>query len=122
METKQLVQELTSMIQSGQILEAFDKFYADEVSMSENTNPPTIGKAANRDREVQFLSSVGEVHVNRPTHLIVDGNNVSLGWHLEFTNKEGVRIRLNQVSIQEWKDGQIVSERFVYDSANMVVA
>ena len=103
-------------------LEAFDKFYADEVSMSENTNSPTIGKAANRERETHFVSSVGEVHVNKPTHQIVEGNNVSLGWHLEFTNNEGVRIRLNQVSIQEWEEGKIISERFVYDSANIVVA
>ncbi len=122
METKQLVHELAAMIQAGQLLEAFDKFYAEDVSMGENANPPTIGKAVNGEREIQFLSGVKEVHVNKPTQIIVEGDFASLGWHLEFTNADGLRIRLVQVAIQEWKNGQIASERFFYDSANMVVA
>ncbi len=121
METKQLVHELVSMIKTGQILEAFEKFYAEGVEMAENANPATVGKDANREREIQFLSAVKEVHVNETTLVIVEGDQASIGYHLEFTNKDGIRIKIFQVAVQQWSNGQIVSERFYYDSANMVV-
>ena len=47
---KQLEQELNQMILSGKALEAFEKFYADDLVMQENDQPPRIGKAANRER------------------------------------------------------------------------
>ena len=37
------VKELNQMIQKGEILPAFDKFYAEDVVMQENENDPTSG-------------------------------------------------------------------------------
>jgi len=115
------VNQLVEMVQQGQILEAFDRFYAEGVSMLENTNPPTQGKGENRLREEQFLATVKEVHENRAAFSVVEENRAVIGWVLEFTNTEGTRLRLDQVAVQEWAGGQIVSERFVYDTASVVV-
>ncbi|MGV3615806.1 MAG: SnoaL-like domain-containing protein [Fimbriimonas sp.] len=115
------VSELVEMVQSGKILEAFERFYAEDVQMRENTNAPTIGKAANRQREIDFLSVVREVHENRATFSVVEGDKAVIGWVLEFTNTDGVRLRLDQIAVQTWRDGQIVDERFVYDSAGVAV-
>ena len=57
---KELVEDLNSMIVKGQILEAFEKYYADDVVMQENEQPPTVGKDANREREKEFLANVTE--------------------------------------------------------------
>ena len=42
------VAHLVELVQKGDILNAYDLYYADNVSMNENTNPATVGKAENR--------------------------------------------------------------------------
>jgi len=44
----------------GKAMEAFEKFYGDDVVMQENETPATVGKAANRDRELDFFSKLTE--------------------------------------------------------------
>ena len=51
----ELVTDLNSMILRGNALEAFEKYYAEDVVMQENELPPTIGKGANRERERDFF-------------------------------------------------------------------
>ncbi len=121
MNTSNQVNQLVELVLKGQILEAFDRFYAENVSMQENQNPPTIGKAANRQREIEFLGSVKELHRNVARFILVDGNRAAIGWLLEFTNHEGQRLRLNQVALQRWEDGQVVEELFVYDPTSVAV-
>ncbi|CAN1210803.1 hypothetical protein TUMEXPCC7403_11435 [Tumidithrix helvetica PCC 7403] len=41
-------------------MEAFDKYYGEDVVMQENENPATVGKAANREIELDFFSKVTE--------------------------------------------------------------
>ena len=50
------INDLNNLVVQGKSLEAFDKYYDDEVVMQENENPPTIGKIANRKREEEFFS------------------------------------------------------------------
>ncbi len=61
-DVKQLEHELNQMILNGQALEAFEKYYADDLIMQENNQPPRVGKTANRDFEKQFTQKlkVGE--------------------------------------------------------------
>ena len=42
------VNALNSMILQGQIMEAFDKYYADDLVMQENNGEPRVGKATNQ--------------------------------------------------------------------------
>lgn len=43
MELKKNATELNEMILKGKLMEAFEKFYDDEVIMQENDDPPTEG-------------------------------------------------------------------------------
>ena len=47
--------ELNHMILKGQIRDAFEKFYAEDVVMQENLTTPKVGKAANRKAEQDFV-------------------------------------------------------------------
>lgn len=53
---KDKVNELNHMIIEGKILDAFDKFYAPNVVMADNDNPPREGKVACRKFEEDFVS------------------------------------------------------------------
>ena len=107
--------ELVRQIEQWKLLEAFEEFYADDVVMQENLNPPTVGKAANRERERGFVSWVAQVHESRANEVLVDGDDVVIHWTMEYTTTDGQRIRSDQLALQKWRGDRIVRERFVYD-------
>ena len=84
--------QLNQMILSGQALDGFDKFYADDVVMQEREGEPRVGKAVNRKYEEGFFSSVAEVH-EIALHDSAAGDETSFGaWTFDVTFKDGNRV------------------------------
>jgi hypothetical protein len=110
------ITDLNDLILEGKAMDAFDKYYHEEVQMQENDNAPTIGKAANRQREIEFFSSITDFRGAQPLKVTI-GENVSMvEWHFDYTHKDwGVR-NYKQISVQEWQNGQIINEKFYYAS------
>jgi ketosteroid isomerase-like protein len=109
-----LDRKLNEAILSGKALEAFDEYYADDVTMQENNGEPFAGKAVNREREVKFFSTVAQLHEIKLLASAVNGN-VSFGeWLYDITFKDGNRYSLEQVAVRRWKNGKVAAERFYY--------
>ena len=106
--------DLNSLVLSGNLIDASEKYYDDEVVMQENATPPTVGKHANHQRELTFLGNILEFR-NAKVLGVAAGENISyVTWYFDYTHKEwGVR-NYTQVSVQHWKDGKIVKEQFYY--------
>lgn len=49
---------LNQLVISGKLLDAFEKYYHDDVVMQENEEAPVVGKDVNRKREETFLSNI----------------------------------------------------------------
>ena len=113
-----LEQELNAAVLAGQILEAFDRYYADDVVMQENAATPTAGKAANREREIKFLESIEQFHGAQCLGSATAGDTSYSEWVLDVTFKGGVRVKLEQVAARRWRHGQVVHERFYYNAGN----
>ncbi len=113
---KKSVEDLNTMVLKGQILEAFEKYYADDVVMQENEQPPTAGKDANREREKQFLANLAEFRGAEVKAVTVGDNITMVEWFYDYTHKEWGKITHHQVAVQRWKDGKIIHERFYYGS------
>ena len=111
---KEKVTELNSLALSGKSLDAFEKFYHPNVVMQENGNAPTIGKANNRNREIEFFGKITEFR-GAQIHGVAIGDNIStVVWHYDYTHEEwGIR-NYTQVSVQHWQDGLIIKEQFFY--------
>ena len=112
------VRDLVSYIQNGRIIEAMNEFYADDVRMQENNNPPTVGLAANVERERQFVNSVRQWKGFTVEAVAVDANRSKtlVQSTLEFDGVDGKNYRSDQVAVQTWRDGKIVHEKFYYDT------
>jgi len=110
------IDELIRYIQNGRILDAMNEFYAPDVRMQENGNAPTVGLAANVDRERQFLAGVKEWKAFDVLSKAVSSDVSFVENRLEFVAADGTTVRMQQVSVARWRDGQIVDERFYYDS------
>lgn len=125
MPDKAQVQALVTSVEQGRALEAFERFYADDVVMQENQLPPTVGKAANREREARFASRIREVHESRARLVLVDGDHAVVHWNFAFTDQDGLRICFDQLALQTWRgegtDARVVRERFVYDPTSLTM-
>lgn len=111
---KEKVSHLNELILAGKALEGFELYYDDNVVMQENEGVPTIGKAANRDREIEFFGSITEFREGKVLD-VATGDDVSfVKWSYDYTHKDwGVR-KYTQVSVQHWRNGKIVKEQFFY--------
>lgn len=114
MTLQEMIGDYIKLNLEGKILKAFEKYYADDVVMQENELPPTIGKAANREREKQFLANLTEFREAKVKAIALGDNVVMAEWFFDYTHKEWGKRTYHQVAVQRWKDGKIVHERFYY--------
>lgn len=108
------ITDLNDLVLQGKALEAFEKYYHDDVVMQENDNAPTNGKDANRKREIEFFNAIEEFRSAKPLKVTLGENTTMVQWQYNYTHREwGVR-NYTQVSVQQWKDGKIIHEQFFY--------
>lgn len=111
---KDKIEHLNQLVLEGKALDAFELYYDDEVIMQENESEPTIGKHANRQREIDFFGSITEFRGANVEGIAVGENMSTVIWKFDYTHKDwGIR-NYKQVSVQHWKDGKIVKEQFFY--------
>ena len=109
-----LENELNQMILAGQAMDAFEKFYADDLVMQENDQPPRVGKVANREFEEQFFAAIKEFH-GATLGEVAFTDDVSFSeWTFDVTFRDGNRVANPQVTRRKWRDGKIINERFYH--------
>lgn len=109
-------EEIKTLVLTGKALEAFEKYYSDDVVMQENEQPATIGKDANRQREQEFFAKVTEFR-SAQVKAVAYGDDVIISeWFIDYTHAEWGKVTHDQVSVQRWHNGKVVHERFYYAS------
>ncbi|UZR97884.1 SnoaL-like domain-containing protein [Chondrinema litorale] len=114
--------ELYSMIDQGQIMDAFEKFYHNDIEMIEATGEVRKGKDYNREFETKFMSSIQEMHgggTDRITANEEDKTTMVSSW-MDVTFKDGNRVKMEEVAVQYWQDDLIIKERFYYNPGPMM--
>lgn len=111
------IKDIYQHLAEGKALDAFDKYYADNVVMIEGTGDKRVGKPTCREYEVNFFAGVQEMHGAGVDAFVTDGENTTMveNW-MDVTFKDGNRMRLEQIARQKWEDGKIVEERFYYNA------
>ena len=112
----ELERELNEMIAAGHAMEAFEKFYADDVVMQENQQEPRVGKNACRAYEEDFFGNVAEFHEGSFHGSATEGDRSFSEWVFDVTFKDGTRVRNHQIAARRWSGGKVVEERFFYGS------
>lgn len=108
------ITDLNKLVLQGKAMDAFEKYYHDEVVMQENDQPPTVGKEANRQREEDFFSKVTDFRSATPLKVTVGDGVTMVEWHYDYTHREWGKRDYTQISVQEWENGQIIKEKFYY--------
>jgi ketosteroid isomerase-like protein len=113
---QQRLNDLFGYIRQGKIIEAMTEFYEKDTKMQENANPPTVGLAANIEREKQFMSGVKEWKGFNVAASAVGDNVTFYECSLDFIATNGQPVHMEQVVVSRWNNGKIVHERFYYDA------
>ncbi|WP_061249503.1 hypothetical protein [Leptospira alstonii] len=112
---KKNVTKLNEMILAGDVIKAFEEFYHPLVEMQENTLNPTKGFEANLAREKDFVSKVKWNHAEVLGTIVDEEKGRSVvEWEIDYVHNEWGHIKTTQASVQTWKDGKIIHERFYY--------
>jgi hypothetical protein len=106
--------ELNRAILAGDILNAFENFYATDMVMQENDSEPFTGKDVNRKRERGFVNSVDQFQGATLVGGAVNGDLSYSGMGVRRDVRGGARTKLQQVAARRWKTYQLVHERFYY--------
>lgn len=115
-EIEQSLNDLNNLVLEGRMMDAFEKYYHPDVAMQENEFPPVISKDANRKRELEFLGKIIEFRKAEVKGVGIGDEISFVIWNYDYTHKEWGVKNYSQVSIQEWKDGKIIREQFIYSN------
>lgn len=108
--------ELYNLINTGKLMEGFEKFYDNNVVMQEVGEAPRIGKDANRQHEISFFEMIKTVHgadVEAITSNEATAKTMVQSW-MEVTFNDGSRVKIEQVAVQTWKGDYIIKEVFYH--------
>lgn len=113
---KSQVEALNQRILDGDILGAFDEYYADDVVMLDNDGEPRVGKATCRKFEEDFVNNLTAFRGAKVRNVMVseDAGIAAVEWDFDYSHKEWGDRNYTQVAVQRWKNGKIVSEQFLY--------
>ncbi|HEV2680561.1 MAG TPA: nuclear transport factor 2 family protein [Rhodanobacter sp.] len=117
MPDRDVVTTFVSLVESGQFIEAIQRFYHPAAIVRENQEKSRMGIDALVENESLVLRTFTTVH-GRALHVMVDGDNVAINWHFEFSNR-GTRLSLDEIAYQQWSDGKIAHEHFYYDPSQL---
>ena len=110
------VGDLNDMLLQGQQVEALEKFYAPEVEVQENDREPVKGKDKAIEARKAFLAGIKEISCVRPLRVAVGEGTTMVEWQVSYQLNEGTEQQFTQVAVQEWKNGQIVKEKFYFEN------
>jgi hypothetical protein len=117
MTTQQVANRLVELCRTGQIQQAQEELYADDISSIEPEHAPTKsakGKKAVIEKGIQFASMIEQRHGGSFSDALVCGKYFSASMTLDATFKGMGRNTLEEICVYEVKDGKIVSEQFFY--------
>ena len=108
----ELLAEKNVMVTNGQILEAIEKYFAEDVKTVDHT-----GRIANNKKEaiegqkktVELINKVNEISVHR----VAVGDDVTFAEFIfDLDLKDGSKIYWHEIIQSVWKNGKIVREEY----------
>ena len=104
--------QLNAMIAKGEMVQAVEKFYAEDCTYQEGNNPPrTAGKKGQVEYLSDFFKTVKAVN-NIKLHSQAVGDGVSMSeWTFDLATSNGP-ILWNEVLRRHWHNGKVTSEKF----------
>ena len=113
MNTLELDNQLNNLIISGKSVDAFEKFYAEDVVSQENEEEERHGRAAWMQGRAEMEKSIKKFEA-RVLSNAANGELSFSEWVYDIDIEGMGLMHIAQVSVRRWKNGKIVHERFYH--------
>jgi len=118
MTTKEIAMALIDMCRNGQVEEAKEALFAQDIISIEPHEgilpKETRGMDAIKKKAELFISMVEQFHGSAITDPVIAGDYFSVGWDTDIQMKGEHRKTNSEICVYKVKDGKIVSEQFFY--------
>lgn len=115
MPSRQTVEAFVARLEAGEFVNAIEQFYAPDAATYENLAEPMVGRDKLIAKERGVLAAFPQVKAERIGPSLIEGDTVATRWKFTFTNAEGMKRTLDEMTLQTWRGEQLVEERFYYD-------
>lgn len=113
MKLQQQLEALDARVLAGDILGAFDEFFADNCITFSNPQDATKSKAQKAEALRWFFSNIASVNRIERLANLVDGAETRSQFVFDFTNRQGQPLVFSEVIRRVWKDGKVVEEQYL---------
>lgn len=108
-------QDLYDMMDEGHVMEAFDRYYHDDVVVIEANGDRREGKDAQRAALQEWMSAVEVMHGGETTFVTSnEAEAVTMVQSMTDVTMDGQRMQMREVAVQQWEGDQIIQEEFFY--------
>lgn len=118
MTTQQIANRLTVLFRENKWEQAQDELFDENAMSIEPYNTAGLktvrGIEAIKQKTRDFNGQIDEVHSGYVTEPTVAGRYIAFGMGMDAINKEGKRIKLDEIAIYEVREGKIIKEQFFY--------
>ncbi len=117
MTVKQLVEALDAEVVKGNIVDAFDRFAAEDCITRSDAHNKTTSKAHKLEILGWFFQNIARINrIERPA-VQVEGDVTLSQFVFDFTNRQGERLVYQEVIRRVWKDGKVAEEQYLLNEA-----
>lgn len=113
---KHQLKKLDKLISRGEIMNAFEKYFHDDVVTHSNAGDRSDGKVQKRDFLRGFFGNMNDTRQIKLHGNIVDGEITHSSFTFEFTNQQGEHLVWNEVIQRRWKDNLVIEEYYTQDN------
>ena len=105
------ISDLNDLIMQGEALEAFEKFYHEDVVIQHNDEAPVKGKEANRVLKENEINKIVEFKSAKPLKVTIGEQTTMVEWELNDEHKDYGERSFTQVAVQDWNQGLVIKEK-----------
>lgn len=106
------------LAQAEKWVEIQDELFTDDVKSIEPPNSPYMvyaeGKAAVREKGLNWMKRIEEVHSLHTTEPVIGGSHFAIGRQVDITVQGLGRLQIKEIMLYEVRDSKIISEQFFY--------
>lgn len=112
------VSDLNDLLMQGEVQEAFEKFYHEDVVIQLNDETPVKGKEANRKLKETELKNIIEFKSAKPLKVTIGEQTTMVEWQLHDRHKDFGERNFTQVAVHDWNQGQVIKEKLYCGNKN----
>jgi Cu/Ag efflux protein CusF len=109
---QKIVADKNAMVKQGQVVEATDKFFAENAKTIDYTGAKTNNKAEMLEKMRGFVGGIKAVNGITLHHEALNGNVSFAEFTFDFDMQDGSKIYWHEILRTVWQDGMIIEEQY----------